>query len=340
MVVRVRGHYHTLPWIASPLEQEGGHHGHGHSHEQSEHVSHGSSDALQKGNGHVTVHDSNSSPTRYHVPTFREREEATTIELFYDLFFVANLSSFTNNHPIDDSQSKIPLHPSGNRSLSAEVKSYIGFFALLWFNWLQVTLYDVRFAVDSVFERVAKALHLGVMIGFAVVGTQFDTSDTAAYKDVFQKFSLILMVSRVVLLIQYSSILLWIRQHKTLMMPIMIHIGLFAASAIVYLGITFSFHDNKKTAAYLMWYVWAVLEALVVFGTSSHWRTISFKRTNLNERCGLLSLIILGEGVIVLTKTFTYITYGNNYSSGVIGQIISSIVIIVSRTLLFLRSPD
>ena len=39
------------------------------------------------------------------MPTFREREEASSIELFYDLFFVANLSSFTTNHSIDDAKS-------------------------------------------------------------------------------------------------------------------------------------------------------------------------------------------------------------------------------------------
>ena len=213
-----------------------------------------------------------------------------------------------------------------------EVKSYIGFFALLWFTWLQVTLYDVRFAVDSVFERLAKALHLGVMIGFAVIGTQFDTSDTAKNHATFQKFSLILMISRLILLVQYGSLLPWIRQHKKLATPILIHIAVFAIGAIVCLGITFSFDVKNKTSAYLTWYVLAVLEAFAVFATSSNWRTISFKRTNLNERCGLLTLIILGEGVIVLAKSFTYITYGNNYTAGVIGQIISTIVIIVSRT--------
>ncbi|KAL8926704.1 MAG: hypothetical protein Q9208_002778 [Pyrenodesmia sp. 3 TL-2023] len=40
---------------------------------------------------------------------------------------------------------------------SFSVKSYIGFFALLWFNQLQFTRYDVRFGMDSFFERVCKA---------------------------------------------------------------------------------------------------------------------------------------------------------------------------------------
>jgi hypothetical protein len=93
------------------------------------------------------------------LPEFQRHSETTNIELFYDLFFVANLTSFSSIHEINDSQ-----------ALSA----YIGFFCVLWFTWCQVSLFDVRFVVDSVLERAAKAVHLGVMVGLAVVGPNFD----------------------------------------------------------------------------------------------------------------------------------------------------------------------
>lgn len=35
------------------------------------------------------------------VPVFKPHREASTIELFYDLFFVANLTVFTKNHEIN-----------------------------------------------------------------------------------------------------------------------------------------------------------------------------------------------------------------------------------------------
>lgn len=38
----------------------------------------------------------------------------------------------------------------------------------------QVGLYDVRFSVDSIFERVAKAVQFLVMIGFAIVGPKYN----------------------------------------------------------------------------------------------------------------------------------------------------------------------
>lgn len=82
-------------------------------------------------------------------PSFHRHAEATTAELFYDLFFVANLTTFTSVLEINDRQS---------------LTAYIGFFSLLWLTWYQVSLYDVRFSADSVFERVAKAIHFGVMV--------------------------------------------------------------------------------------------------------------------------------------------------------------------------------
>ncbi len=47
----------------------------------------------------------------------------------------------------------------------------------MWFTWCQVTLFDVRFVADSVVDRVAKAVHLGVMVGFAYVGPNFNPTD-------------------------------------------------------------------------------------------------------------------------------------------------------------------
>ena len=192
-----------------------------------------------------------------------------------------------------------------------------------------MTLYDVRFGVDSIFERTCKALHLGIMIGFAVAGTRFDTSDTAKNSSAFQQFSIIIMVSKIILFIQYAYVLVWVKEHPKIRTPLLIHMAAFFIGALICLGLTFSFNDHTETASYLVWYVIAVIEAITVFASSSYWRTVSFKRTNLNERVGLLTLIILGEGVIVLTKSMSYVSKGENYSSAIIGQIIAVTLIIV-----------
>ena len=46
------------------------------------------------------------------VPTVRPRHEASELELFFDLFYVANLTTFTSQHKIEDRQSACPLRYS------------------------------------------------------------------------------------------------------------------------------------------------------------------------------------------------------------------------------------
>lgn len=96
----------------------------------------------------------------YELPAFERHEESTAIELFYDLFFVANLTTFSGIHEINDANT---------------LKSYIGFFCILWFTWCLTSLYDIRFVTDSLLTRIAKGAHLGVMVGLAISGPKFDT---------------------------------------------------------------------------------------------------------------------------------------------------------------------
>lgn len=149
----------NLPWIKSPLEEE-------------KHLSQVTgqippSNEVSGAKGTSTTDSLNlSSPIdeersiqivsklkpNGEQPRFKVHHESSHIELFYDLFFVANLATFTANHPVNDRRS---------------IASYMGFFSLLWFTWFQTSLHDVRFAFDSVFSRVCKAIRFGTMTGFA-----------------------------------------------------------------------------------------------------------------------------------------------------------------------------
>jgi low temperature requirement protein LtrA len=93
---------------------------------------------------------------------FSQRHEANSVELFFDLFFVANLATFTAYHSITD----------GDYLLG-----YMGFFGILWSCWFQITLHDVRFARDSLYERVCKTVQFIVFVGLALVGSQFNPAN-------------------------------------------------------------------------------------------------------------------------------------------------------------------
>jgi hypothetical protein len=92
---------------------------------------------------------------------FHQRHEADTIELFFDLFFVANLATFTTYHSILDVKT---------------LGAYIGFFAIIWSTWFQITLHDVRFSRDSVYERICKVIQMITFVAFALIGSKFQPS--------------------------------------------------------------------------------------------------------------------------------------------------------------------
>lgn len=154
-------HHHEekpLSFFASPLLEPGHEHG-GHEKHAPESHTYASAHSSDIEDGKPKATDPNHVPFQnsdcelHDSPAYHRHAEATTAELFYDLFFVANLTTFTSNLEINDRDS---------------LTAYIGFFALLWLTWYQVSLYDVRFSADSVFERIAKGIHFGVMVSSTI----------------------------------------------------------------------------------------------------------------------------------------------------------------------------
>ena len=103
-------------------------------------------------------------------------------------------------------------------------------------------------------------------------------------------------------------------------------------------------------------YMTAIFEATCVFGISSiwrlrqkklltfidkpdPWRIVSFEHTHLVERMGLLTLIILGEGIIVMLKAINAIVKGVDWTRGLAGIVIAALSIIVSAIPLHYPPP-
>ncbi|KAL4888183.1 nineteen complex-related protein 2-domain-containing protein [Aspergillus ambiguus] len=202
-------------------------------------------------------------------PRLYRHADATPIELFFDLFFVASLSSFTATHEIYNVEA---------------LMAYIGFLGMIWFTWLQITLYDIRFARDSIFERICKAIQLAAMVGFASAGTRFTPHIRDENIWAFRSLSIFLGGSRVLLGIQYtvSTVLMF-----------------------------FLFTNPSEVRPYI-WTVWFVLfglEMWTIMGISCFTPDIGLQDTHLNVRMGLLTLIIIGEGVIAVTRIVNKTAY-------------------------------
>ncbi|EGR48501.1 uncharacterized protein TRIREDRAFT_108011 [Trichoderma reesei QM6a] len=212
--------------------------------------------------------------------------------LFYDLWFVANLNVFSTVHEINDASS---------------LGSFVGYILLLWTTWLLTTLYDVRYVTDSVWERVSRAVHLAVMVGFAELGPTFDFFKEA--KSVFRAMWQIdnrsvpygvTVDARASIfhdcLPTSSSSTVWRLQvlHST-----KAHANYMPLS--IYLTVSFLSVDETSSVVAVSWYLGAIAEVVIHLGLSSI-KALSLSDTHLSERMNLLTLIILGEGAIIVAR--------------------------------------
>ncbi|KAH7116745.1 hypothetical protein B0J11DRAFT_100205 [Dendryphion nanum] len=227
---------------------------------------------------------------------FSQRHEANSVELFFDLFFVANLATFTTYHSVTDTTALI---------------AYVGFFGILWSSWFQVTLHDVRFARDSIYERVCKTGQFIVFVGLALVGSSFNPGKNKGQgksnNTNFRILCYTLVISRGLLTIQYCVVLFYTfrARYSKIYLPVCLHLGIYALAAIAFGAMTPAFRENEQahTGIYVIWYVVMLLEGAAVLTISCFWRMLSFKKTHLMERMSLLTLIVIGEGAIGVTKT-------------------------------------
>ena len=166
------------------------------------------------------------------------------------------------------------------------------------------------------------------MVGFAVIGPKFETDGTEP--NAMQTLSLILMGSRLLLMVQYATILLFARRNKEAILPLVLKITTLGVAAAAFLGISFSFIRDASSNGHIGWYIVSLLEAAFLLAISSGWSSFSFRNTCLPERVGLLTLIILGEGVIGFGEQLSKIGTEEVDKGTLIGMAICSVLITVS----------
>lgn len=82
-------------------------------------------------------------------------------------------------------------------------------------------------------------------------------------------------------------------------------IAIYAMAAIGFGVMTPAFRQKQPAHGAILgvWYILMVLETIGVTTISSFWRMLSFKKTHLMDRMSLLTMIVIGEGAIGVTKT-------------------------------------
>ena len=115
--------------------------------------------------------------------------------------------------------------------------------------------------------------------------------------------ALILAVSRFCLAVEYGSILRHIQKYREQRLPMGIQVGLNFIASMIYLGITFRFRAHQgNSRVFVTWYVMAGMEVVLAFLVANIWAVLSFKGTHLMKRLGLLTVVILGDAIIVMAQ--------------------------------------
>ncbi|QDS68947.1 hypothetical protein FKW77_008611 [Venturia effusa] len=245
------------------------------------------------------------------------RHSSNLLELFFDLFLAANLATFTESHSIVDKGSLI---------------AYIGFFLIIWSTWFQITLHDVRFAQDSMYERICKILQFMVFVAFALVGSNFSPPEDEEATGIqqpregrtiqhlnFWLLSITLCFSRGLLAIQYMILYFSKTRPNRLRIPLLLNVAVFLVSGAIFIGLADVFSEKAEaqagvSRAYITWYLVLLFELIGVIQISAIWKEINFENTHLTERMGLLTFIVIGEGAIGASKTTVEMMGGRNLS--------------------------
>ncbi|PHH93401.1 hypothetical protein CDD83_3714 [Cordyceps sp. RAO-2017] len=246
------------------------------------------------------------------MPRFVRREEPTLLEVFFDLFFAANYNVFSDNQEVTS---------------NARFKAYIGYFYLLWLTWLLVTLFDVRYVTDSIFNRMTRAVQLGVLVGFTVVAPKFNP--TNQHLETMQSVSLILMVSRLCLALDYGATLWHVRKVPKARIALYLQISVHLVAAVIYFGITFGFKREARSQIFVAWYFVSGVEAILTIFLSNLYTVLSFTMTHLIKRMTLLTVIIIGDGIIQVAREVATIVKNPDAWDGVtIGLVTSAVATI------------
>ena len=88
-------------------------------------------------------------------------------------------------------------------------------------------------------------------------------------------------------------------------------------------------HTGSSNNIYYLWYVLSFLEAAAILTASGKWKALGFRKTHLLERIGLLSMIVVGEGVIGVTKTIGKLMGSAGPDIRSVQQVISIIAVLV-----------
>jgi len=202
---------------------------------------------------------------------------ATPLELFYDLIFVvaiANLAAAFH-------------HDYANNHIGHGIVSFVMVFFAIWWAWNQYTWFASSFDNNSSHFRLAT---LWQMVGALVLA--------AGVEKAFNGEFTIVVIGYVI--IRFSSIYLWHKVAKD--NPKFKVTGMRYAIGILLCQIGWITQNFFEFSYFVFIGLWFA-EFLVPYYAESHTQT-HFHSEHIEERFGLLTIIVLGESILASANSF------------------------------------
>lgn len=182
------------------------------------------------------------------------------------------------------------------------------------------------------------------MTSFVGLAPLYETISGGGMTRAFTGLALVLMGLRFLLVIQYGIVLYFVHGfHKTLL-PLALTMCVYMAAGIAFL-VTYLLDrgvrlDSAQASTHVVrWYIIIAVEVFAVLIISSVWRVLSFRHTHLIERVGLLTLIVMGEGILGMIKFVAYDVLGRDVSIwDEVGLVAGAVSLIVSYSTIPIHS--
>lgn len=114
-------------------------------------------------------------------------------------------------------------------------------------------MFDIRFSTDCMVDRIGKVCSFGVLTAIAMCGVLYDTEQVLKNHTAFQILSLVLMVSRVFLFVQYTTVAFQVWKYKKARRVLLLTGAALLFFAMLFFGLSFCF-SKRASNHYLTFY--------------------------------------------------------------------------------------
>ena len=104
----------------------------------------------------------------------------------------------------------------------------------MWFTWLSTTLFDIRFGIDCLWNRMHKAIQFGIFTGFVFAGPVFDKYYNSGDAGSYKHFAIVLLVSRATIAIQYAVVMWQGRRFRQTLLLLALSTDVYLVAAVAY----------------------------------------------------------------------------------------------------------